>query len=74
MSAMLLSAIWDSAQLKIRQKILYSFGVPVTYWLFYAVSLARLVTLFGYVPVRAVHYSLSASRFADRRSEVRIEL
>lgn len=38
LSVLLLFAIWDDDQLRIRQKLTYSLGIPITYSLFYVLA------------------------------------
>lgn len=43
----LLFAIWDDGQLKLRQKLAYSAGFPMTYGLFYLLSFVQIFVVFG---------------------------
>jgi hypothetical protein len=49
LSIFLLSAIWDDSELRLRQKISYIIGLPMTYGLFYLLSISQIGVLFGAV-------------------------
>jgi glycosyltransferase involved in cell wall biosynthesis len=66
LSMILLFAIWDAEQLDYKQKLAYSLGLPVTYALFYAESVVRLLIIPGIV----VPEKLKLQREIDSTLEV----
>jgi glycosyltransferase involved in cell wall biosynthesis len=47
LAVILLFAIWGERQFSVRQKILYSLGIPMTYAVFYGISLMQYFVIIG---------------------------
>jgi glycosyltransferase involved in cell wall biosynthesis len=47
MAVILLFAIWGDRQFSVRQKVLYSLGIPMTYAIFYVIALLQYFVIIG---------------------------
>ncbi len=47
LAVILLFAIWGERQFSIKQKILYSLGIPMTYAVFFGISFMQYIVIFG---------------------------
>lgn len=73
LSILLATAIWESKSLNYQQKLLYTLGVPIMYWMFYSLSSVRVVfvaaRLITNVIKRAAVYRPGIMRFVNPRRQ-----